>query len=245
MRPRLALLFALLSPFGIAFAQNPADIAFLQDNVHEIAPGYNSGSLVVFGDQAFPVVTGRSPWGATEPVIAAARFGKGRLAVMGNSSALEQGVLKVAGTGRMLANILHWIAGEKSAPRIGIYRVPGLAARLKGLSLDARDIELADRNQVDAVVILARMVEAKDVAALQEYVRAGGGVLTAGVYYMIQARFAGMDLATEIPASCVTAPAGIVWAHEEAAPASSRGFRVEPPAALSHAGRALEAFEAG
>jgi hypothetical protein len=53
-------LFAALTPLGIAAAANPPDLAYLQNGVREIAPTYTSGSLVVFGEQAFPVVTGRS-----------------------------------------------------------------------------------------------------------------------------------------------------------------------------------------
>jgi hypothetical protein len=52
---RIALVFAALSSCGIGAAQNQADIAYLQNGVREIAPDYESGSLIVFGDQAFPV----------------------------------------------------------------------------------------------------------------------------------------------------------------------------------------------
>src|SRR5271165_548148 len=98
MQLRISLVLAAMSPFGIAAAPNPADIAYLQNGVREIAPGYNSGSLVVFGEQAFPVVNGRSG-GSTQPMMAGARFGKGRMVVIGSTAVLEQDVLKVADTG--------------------------------------------------------------------------------------------------------------------------------------------------
>jgi hypothetical protein len=56
-----------LSSLGLAAPQNEADIAYLQNGVREIAPTYESSSLVVFGEQAFPVVTGRPKWGVIEP----------------------------------------------------------------------------------------------------------------------------------------------------------------------------------
>jgi hypothetical protein len=54
MHLRIAPLLAALSWFGIAAAQNQADIAYLQSGVREIAPDYYNGSLIVFGEQAFP-----------------------------------------------------------------------------------------------------------------------------------------------------------------------------------------------
>ena len=232
------LTLCTLSALPIIAAQG--DVAYLQNGVTEIAPGYNSGALIVFGEQAFPVVNGRSGC-----IIAGARYGKGRVVAMGNSAALEADVLKMRDTGRMLSNIVRWAAGEKAGAKIGVYKVPGLAQRINRLALDARDIELSERNQVDIVVALARMVAAQDVVPLQEYIRGGGGFVTGGVFFMIQQRFPGADLATEVPVSRVTAPAGIVWAQEEVSPPTGRGFRVESPAELSHAGWALDAFEAG
>src|SRR5271165_4950552 len=108
MQLRIAFVLAALSSFGSAVAQNQADLAYLQNGVREIAPGNYNGSLIVFGEHSFPVLNGRSEWGGTEPLIAAARLGKGRMVVMGNTAGLEQDVLQVADTARMVANILRW-----------------------------------------------------------------------------------------------------------------------------------------
>ncbi len=242
-RLAVALVPVLLSSLGIAAAQNEADVAFLQDGVREIAPTYEGSALVVFGEQAFPVVNGRSRWGVMEPMIAGARMGKGRVVVMGYTDAMEHDGLNVGDTARMITNTLRWLSGQRKSPKIGIYKVPGLAPRIKSLGLEARDIEMSSRNQVDVVVILARSVAAEDIAPLAEYVRAGGGLLTGARSYMLERAFPGVDLTNELPASRLTAMAGIAWAHGEVLPASARGFRVEPPTELSHAGKALAAFE--
>ncbi len=191
-----------------------------------MARGNFNGSLIVFGEQAFPVVNGRSEWGSTEPIIAASRLGKGRMVVMGNTACLEQDVLQVADTARMTINLLRWAAGENTAPKVGIYKIPGLALRLKSLDLGARDIELSDRNQVDVVVILARMVTGSDIAPLQEYIRGGGGLVTGTVGFLAEQRFPDMDLATEVPGSRLTAPAGVLWGRSEVYPTSTHNFRV-------------------
>jgi len=236
--------FAALSAFGIAAADNQADVAFLQNNVRAIASANYNGSLIVFGERAFPVVNARSEWGATEPFLAAARLDKGRIVVMANTAILEQDVLQVADTARIAANIFRWAAGEKTSPKVGVLKIPGLAAQLKNLVLDTRDIDLGDRAQVDVIAILARTVAAADVAPLQDYVRAGGGLVIGTVGSLAEQRFAGLDLATEVPASRLTSPAGILWARSTVYPTSAHTFRVEPPAELSHAGKALDAFEA-
>jgi hypothetical protein len=170
-------------------------------------------------------------------------MGKGRVVVMGNTDAMEHDGLAVGDTARLLTNTLRWVSGEKSEPKIGVYKVPGLASRVKSLGLDARDIELKDRSQVDTVITLARTVAAQDVAPLAEYIRGGGGLLTGARYYMLERVFPGVDLANELPVSRLTALAGIAWAHSDIQPNSGRGFRVEPPEELSHAGKALAAFE--
>ena len=93
------------------------------------------------------------------------------------------------------------------------------------------------------MIVLARTVAAQDVAPLAEYIRGGGGLLTGARSYMLERTFPGVDLANRLPVSRLTALAGVAWAHSEVLPASTRGFRVEPPAELSHAGKALAAFE--
>ncbi len=246
MRACHALLLSAVSLCGFA-APEQGDLAYLQNGVHEMVSGNNNGSLIVFGDQAFPVVNGRSDGGATEPVIGAARLGRGRIVVMGDVVSLEQDVLRTADTGRLMAHILRWAAGEKTAPRVGIYRVGGLVQRLKalpsGLSLDARNIELDQLKQADTVVLAARFLTGKDVAPLDEFVRAGGGMVIAGAGSYLEEHFAGMDLATQAPCSRLTAPAGILWARGAVQRTSAAGFHVEPPPDLSHAGKALAAFE--
>jgi len=240
----LPFTLAALSALGIAAADNQTDVAFLQNNVRTIASGNYNGSLIVFGERAFPVVNARSDGGATEPFLAGARLDKGRMVVMGNTAMLEQDVLQVADTARMAANIFRWAAGEKASPKVGVSKIPGLAAQLNNLGLDARDIYLSDRAQVDVIAILARNVTPEDVGPLQDYVRAGGGLVIGTVGFLAEQRFPGSDLATEVPASRLTSPAGIVWARSGVHPTSAHTFIVEPPAELSHAGKALDALEA-
>src|ERR1017187_3415244 len=190
------VLMLVVLPFlglGNAAAQYHADVAYLLNGVREIAPGNNNGSLVVFGEQAFPVVNAPSELGATEPLIAAARMGEGRVVVFGNTAILEHDVFQVADTARFTTNILRWTAGEKAAPRVGVHQINGLARRLKALGVDARDIVLRDRASVDVILMLGRMVGVAEVAPLLEYIRGGGGLVTGATGFMSAARTPGQD----------------------------------------------------
>jgi len=243
MQLRLFVLtFAVLR---IAGAQDQADVASLLNGVREIAPGNYNGSLCVFGKQAFPVVTAPSETGAAEPLVAAARFGKGRLVISGNTAYLEQNVLQVADTARFVGNIVRWAAAGKTAPLVGVYKIDGLAAQLQRLGLNARDIPLGERASVDVVMTLARLLTADDVVPLQEYVTRGGGLITGTVGFLVKSRAPNKDLATEFPGNRLIAPAGIVWAEGRLAESAPHGFRTQPPPAeLTHATAALAAFEA-
>ncbi len=128
MKFLIAMVFAALSACASAATQNAADVAYLQNGVRGFSAGNFNGSLIVFGEQAFPVVTSY-----TAPLIAAARLGKGRMVVMRDTATLEQDLLHVADTARLTANILRWAAGEKTTPNVGVYKVEGLESRLKTL----------------------------------------------------------------------------------------------------------------
>jgi hypothetical protein len=229
---------------AFARAQGPADIAYLLNDVKEVAPGRFGGALVVFGDRAVPVLNGRSESGGEEPIMAAGRTGDGRIVVFGHTAYLEQELFEVADTAKLMVNAARWAAGEKSSVRVGVYRVEGLAGRLRGLGLDARDIKLDARAGVDVIFLLPRKLTGDELAPLSEYIRRGGGLVAGAVGWMVQAREPDKDLATEFPGNRLTAPAGLVWAAGQVTPALPVGFRAAPlPAALSHAARALDALE--
>ncbi len=235
-------LFMALSFLGIACAQTSADVAYLLNGVQEIARGGSNGALIVFGEQAFPVVNAPSQAGSTEPLIAASRLGNGRLVVFGNTVILEHD-LQVADTARFTTNLLRWTTGEKAAPRVGVYQIYGLAARLKDLGVDARDIALSDRASVDVVMLLARQLRAFEVAPLLDYIRGGGG-LVAGANGVVAQRNPGQDFASEFPGNRLIAPAGLLWGRSPLSLGGPQAFRIESPPELSHAAKALAAFEA-
>ena len=158
-----------------AWGTKPGGSCLPAHGVKEIAQPNYIGALCVFGDLAFPVVNGRAEHETEEPVIAAARFRKGRMVAL--TGYLESELWAIADTSRMMLNIGRWAAGEKKAPRAGVYNIPGLASQLRTIGLDARDITLSERSTVDVIFVVPRVVNDADVPILIEYAGNGGGVV--------------------------------------------------------------------
>ncbi|MBM4086380.1 MAG: hypothetical protein FJ272_16465, partial [Planctomycetes bacterium] len=112
MRLTLVLTIACMFPVPSAYAAGDTDLASLLDGVTEIAAPGVPGSLCVFGEQAFPVVTGKAGK-FQEPVVAAARLGAGRVVAFGHDGYLNADALAAAGTGRLMLNAVRWAGGGR------------------------------------------------------------------------------------------------------------------------------------
>lgn len=251
VRPLFGLLFTLVvaglgaqgQSGSVRLTLNPVDLEFLLEGVKEAAAGDLNGTLCVYGDRAFPVMAASSRSGALEPVMAAARLEHGRIIVFSHTAYLEQDTWAVADSLRLLKNVVQWLAARKNKPRIGVYKIDGLAARLRGLGWDARDIQLDGRPTVDVILLLGRMVRDADVTTLLRYIRNGGGLAIGAVGFLLEARSPDKDLGTEVPANRLTAEAGVVFGRGVV---DSGNFQITgPPAELLHAGRAMDLYESG
>ena len=91
------------------------DVAFMLDGVKEIgAPGV-PGPLCVFGNSAFPVAVGGAAKDVHAPVVAAAYAGKGRIVAFGHGGYFGAETLEVADTGRLMVNVVRWVAGTAAS----------------------------------------------------------------------------------------------------------------------------------
>lgn len=238
---------------GQACADN-ADLAFLLEGVAQIgAPGV-PGPLCVFGDDAFPVVTGSANGAIHEPVVAAGRRGQGRVVAFGHPGYFDRDTLAMGDTGRLMANAVRWAAGETRAggagPRVAVHKQPGLLAFLReqGLTAEAWDdagwaqkLSACDVLCVDPVSVPA----APDLAALTQFVRAGGGLVAAQLGWGWLQLNPGKSLRTDHPGNRLLAPAGIVWADGYLERTTDVGYRTGyARLELTHAGRALDAVVA-
>ena len=86
----------------------------------------------MYGPDAFPVATGEVS-GQAESLVAASRFGKGRVLALGHSGFFSAGAMDVGDTARLMTNMINWAGGDnRRARRVGVYSVNGLAARTHG-----------------------------------------------------------------------------------------------------------------
>ena len=175
----------------LAFAVTPCvagsdDLDALLVGVAEIAaPG--AGSLCVYGPEAFPVIVGAPFAGQSDvrvPAVAAARWESGRVVALGDSDYfVVRSVLENAHTGRLIVNALYW-AGKKnrSEPlRIGVEGPLELRNYLTGIGLNVTRTTLNPQSlrAFDVVTVSLWNQNEREIAALSDYIRSGGGLVTA------------------------------------------------------------------
>jgi len=115
LRKHLCVIFALLIwPLAFAAAE---DLDSLLTGVGSIAAPGAPGPLAVFGDDAFPVIVGKSGKGTFASVVAAGRLGKGRILAFGHNGYLAPEAFAIADTGRLFANAIAWKRSAESPLR--------------------------------------------------------------------------------------------------------------------------------
>lgn len=222
-----------------------ADQRTLLSGVKEIGVSGLPGPLCVFGGEAFPLVVGKGGGDAQLPVVAAARFGRGRAAAFGHTGYLGEGTLKQADTGRLMANLIRW-AGAGSAKRgapvkVGIYRVRGLKAWLNRNGFLAADIDLKQLGSANVLVLPQTTISDGDVSRIQAFVRSGGGLIAGGLGWGWKQLNSGKDLATQHPGNRVLAPMGILFADGTLSKTGKTGYAVNgAPSKFAHAGVAFD-----
>ena len=227
--------------------EGDGNLGLLLKNVTEIAAPGVPGPLCVFGEQAFPVVTGRTGDAIYEPVVAAGKMGKGRVVVFGHTGYLDVNTLKIADTAQIMTNSLRW-AGARKSPRIAVYNKPELAAFLREQGLEAELLNGTGwRDRLGSFDVLcvrtASLSIDVDVPAIQAFIREGGGLVTADLGWGWSQLNPGKDLVEDHPGNRLLMPAGIVWADGMLKRTSENGFSTEKaPSELCHAAKALDAL---
>ncbi len=250
MNPRALFLTILLLPhlLSAAPASVETDRAALLAGVGEITADGAPGPLCVFGPEAFPIVAGRGSKSALLPVAAAARWEKGRVVAFGHGGFLSA-VKESGDSGRMLLNAVRWAAGEVAAnAKVGVLRNRELAGFLQSSGIEAELLE-GDRwsARLDAFRVLvadSHLLGAEaESTAVARHVRAGGGLITAGLGWGWQQLNPKKELVADHPGNRLLAPAGIVWGDGTIEKTGAAGYRAEPgDLALLNASVALDAL---
>ncbi|MGO8750868.1 MAG: hypothetical protein ACLQNE_33395 [Thermoguttaceae bacterium] len=128
---RWAVCFAVLLGAAPVPAAVQDDCKQLLANVRHIPVIGAPGTVVPTGPQAFALVVGESGRGSLAPVVAATRWGKGRIVAFGHDGYFGK---PEGDTAQLLVNAVRWAAGPraaKSGPHVAVCNKKDLLAALQ------------------------------------------------------------------------------------------------------------------
>jgi len=221
----------------------------LLDQVSMIdAPGV-PGSVCVFGENAFPVVSAKSG-GHRVAVIAVSEMKRGRLAAFGHTDYLSPKTLEKADTGKLLLNIIRWLAGENAGDKaIGILGNPEVVKWFKSKDVKAELVPADWVNHLSSFSVLCsgqRDFSKPEQEAIIESVEAGGGfAMTTTGWGWLQVH-PGRNLRTDHDGNRILGRAGLAFSGSFTQRTAPQGFETSSqPSKYLHAAAALDALLAG
>lgn len=212
------LLLACVALFSPPAKGQNADLKALLANVQAVGTHANEeegpAAIAVVGKRAFPVIVGQAEGKTVLPVVAAARFGKGRVVALA-----EKGLLgDVSGAplhddDQFLANAIAWASrSESKSTHIEVVQLPGMAEHLRAEGFTAAKQDSSwDLSDCDVVVGAVDHVTPAQAAEMRNFLKRGGGlILAASVDHWEDQSSDGGDV-SEYPGNAILASAGILW----------------------------------
>ncbi len=224
----LLLLLAIGSIARAEPATVQADRAALLNGITEITSGGAQGPIAVFGPEAFAVVAGKDGKDVLAPVVAATRLGRGRVVAFGHGSFLEPAA-DAKDTLHLIENSLQWTSGAAlGKPKVAVHKNGALLARLKADGIDAEALDgdgwAKKLPGYRALISDSHGLGDADLAAVSQFVRDGGGLITSGLGWGWQQLNAKLDLATDHPGNRLLAAAGLVWSQDTLEHTGAHGY---------------------
>ena len=227
------------------FTGEQEDRKQLLDGVKEIAaPGW-TGTVCVFGENAFVVVAGDSGGNTREPAVAASRLGKGRIVAFGHNGYFSKDAVTVGDTRRLMENALRWAAG-KDRPRVAVQGAKDMVAVFQNSTASVQELSgpgwESRLGNVDVLVSAdSSGYSHKQAAAVERMIRRGGAFLTAECPWGWQGLNPGKSLANDFGGNKVLVKAGLIWAGGGVQKTSPLGLAAEANLSpLVHATPALQ-----
>lgn len=184
------MLFASFLLFFLGIPQDvAADRSAILAGIERIEAVGIPGPVAVFGERAFPVLCNDQG----ESVVAAARFGDGRVVAFGHGSFLGQGS-DPTDRGRLLRNAIAWAAAGRSEARIVDLNRAGSLSEVEVLTWGGGDIPEAVQSQV------------------RNFVEKGGGLVIGQCPWGWQQLYPKQLLREHAPANRILAPMGLAYA---------------------------------
>ena len=215
----------------------------LLEGVATIAAPGTPSPLAVWSKEAHVVLAGNGGKELRAPAIVGGRAGAGRFVALPHNGYFGGDALKKGDTARFLVNATLWLAGSRQPARVAM-RAPELHAllaeepRAKAAKLEVKLLAAgALAPQLDGVDVLLGLTpdfEAGEVAALEKWVRAGGGVL-AGQCAWGWLQVSGKASLDENPLQQLFGRFGVAWCEGYLGKVGPDGFTTERnPPKLTH-----------
>lgn len=226
---------SILRPY-VADAQkidpNEPDRKSILQGVQNIsAPGL-PGTVCAFGEQAFPLVLGKSGNKLHTPVAAATHFGLGRAIILGHSGYLEGDGPAQTNNEKFLLNSLRWLAGDSKLP-IGLRHMPALKALLTKKGIPILSIE--SKSWISDAIAHCSVIccppddlSSDDATILRIAIKGGKSYLGADTGWGWLQIHPGKSLA-EHPGNRMLHDAGLMWTDGALDKTSESGFKTSFP----------------
>ena len=215
------------------------DLEILLDGVQAVVAPGTPGDVVALSPDAFVVIAGGVGKELRAPVVAAARHGKGRAAAFGHGGYLRKAALGTADTAAFMTNLTTWLSVARPGGIVSCPADSGLAAMIEKSGRNVtRERRLDD--DVALLVIDGGALKTEDADAIEQFVAAGGALMTAATGWGWQQLHPGQTLASDFAGNEVLGRLGLLWGARTVKTTHPRGFEATRslPATL-HAGHAL------
>ena len=222
----LCVLFLIATVVAAQPSDRAADLAALLKDVKTIdAPGL-PGPICVFGPQAFAVIAGKGSGknAPAMPVVAAARFGQGRVFAFGHDGYLSPASLQTADTGKLFANALAWVKPGVTQPEVVVFHSKSLAAHLEKGGFKVVSSTLGQLAPAQVLVLPVMPLSAAEIESVSKFVQTGGGLICAGLGWGWQQLNPKKELAVDMSLNRILAAAGLVWTEGEAGRTAGKGY---------------------
>ncbi|MBI5834428.1 MAG: hypothetical protein HZB16_19190 [Armatimonadetes bacterium] len=187
----------------------------LRDVKQVVAPGAWVGTVAVFGDDAFTVLTGRSGKQRL-PILGAARYGQGRIVLGGHEGLF--GNQQIPDQAALATNVVTWLAAGKAGARVLLHGHAGWEATLTKAGFKVTRVTTAQLpaalSQGDVLLAAGGQLDNAQPAvidAIAKWIENGGGYFDAiPIWGWMQVT--GRDHAADCGSNRITARAGLMVA---------------------------------
>jgi hypothetical protein len=172
-------------------------------------------AIAITGQNAFAVIVGDTDGKASMPVVAATRFGRGRVVALSHQGLLgDVSGSPVQDDDKLLANAIAWTVGpkfHKDKSRVCVIQIPGMVEHLHAVGYTALSDPTWNLSQCDAVMASVDAVTQQQAGDLRNFLRRGGAlILAASVSHWEDQTTSGATLA-DYPGNAILAEAGVLW----------------------------------